>query len=56
MVKQLPASILRAGRDYPRNDAELCAWFPDDDAGLDDLEWLRWPDGFVCPHCKTTRS
>ena len=56
MVKQLPASLLRAGRDYPRNYAELCAWFRDDDACLDYLEWLRWPDGFVCPHCETTRS
>lgn len=27
------------------------AWFPDDDACLDYLDWLRWPEGFVCPHC-----
>lgn len=25
----LPTSDLRAGRDYPRNYAELHAWFPD---------------------------
>lgn len=24
---------------------------PDDDACLDYLDWLRWPDGFECPHC-----
>jgi transposase-like protein len=29
------------------------AWFPDDAACLDYLEWLRWPDGFICPQCKT---
>ncbi len=49
---QPPASALRPGRDYPRNHAELRAWFPDDEACLDYLDWLRWPDGFVCPRCK----
>ena len=44
---------LRAGADYPRNYAELRAWFPDDAACLDYLEWLRWPEGFVCPRCGT---
>jgi len=44
---------LRAGVDYPRNYAELRAWFPDDAACLDYLEWLRWPEGFVCPRCGT---
>ena len=56
MAKQLPASVLQAGRDYPRDYAELCAWFPDDAACLDYLEWLRWPEGFVCPHCGSSRS
>ena len=27
------------------------AWFPTDADCLDYLEWLRWPDGFVCPGC-----
>ena len=49
---QPPASALRAGRDYPRNYAELRAWFRDDEACLDYLDWLRWPDGFVCPRCR----
>ena len=51
-----PANTLRAGQDFPRNYAELRAWFPDDDACLDYLEYLRWPDGFACPRCKTARS
>jgi len=40
-----------AGRDYPGSYAELLAWFPDDGACLDYLEWLRWPEGFCCPRC-----
>ena len=51
MGTQLPAADLRAGRDYPFSYAELRAWFRDDDACIDYLEWLRWPDGFVCPRC-----
>ncbi|MCA1702909.1 MAG: transposase, partial [Actinobacteria bacterium] len=27
------------------------SWFPTDADCLDYLEWLRWPDGFVCPDC-----
>jgi transposase-like protein len=27
------------------------AWFGADDDCRDYLEWLRWPDGFVCPGC-----
>ena len=53
MPTVVPAFQLRAGVDYPRNYAELRAWFPDDAACLDYLEWLRWPDGFVCPRCET---
>ena len=37
--------------DYPRSWDELLAWFSDDAECLDYLEWLRWPEGFVCPHC-----
>lgn len=40
-----------AGRDYPRGWAELNAWFPDDDACLEYLRDLRWPQGFVCARC-----
>jgi hypothetical protein len=56
MTKQLPASALQGGHDYPRDYAELCAWFPDDDACLDYLDWLRWPDGFVGPRCGTAKN
>jgi transposase-like protein len=40
-----------AGKDYPGSYAELVAWFPDEAACIDYLEWLRWPDGFRCPRC-----
>jgi len=36
---------------YPASTGDLLAWFRTDADCLDYLEWLRWPDGFVCPHC-----
>jgi transposase-like protein len=42
---------LRAGRHYPRSTGEFQSWFTTDADCLDYLEWLRWPDGFVCPRC-----
>jgi len=42
---------LVAGQDYPGSCAELVAWFDEDWKCLDYLDWLRWPDGFVCPRC-----
>jgi transposase-like protein len=42
----------RAGEHYPRSIGELQAWFGTDADCLDYLEWLRWPDGFVCPRCR----
>lgn len=42
-----------AGVHYPGSLADVRAWFPDDAACLDYLDWLRWPDGFVCPHCQS---
>ena len=42
-----------AGKDYPARYADFLAWFGDDEACLDYLDWLRWPDGrFVCPFCQ----
>lgn len=40
-----------AGRDYPNSVGEVQSWFSTDADCLDYLEWLRWPDGFVCPAC-----
>jgi transposase-like protein len=44
-----PAPV--AGRQYPTSTGDLMSWFPTDADCLDYLEWLRWPDGFVCPDC-----
>lgn len=44
------------GKDYPGSYAEMRAWFPDDRACLDYLDWLRWGAGFVCPHCGGLKS
>ena len=40
-----------AGRDYPGSLPELRTWFRSDGDCVDYLDWLRWPDGFVCPWC-----
>jgi transposase-like protein len=45
------ATRRRAGRDYPASLGEFQSWFTTDADCLDYLEWLRWPDGFICPHC-----
>ncbi|MGH3500986.1 MAG: transposase, partial [Nocardioidaceae bacterium] len=39
------------GLHYPGSYDELRAWFPDDEACMDYLDWLRWPSGPVCPKC-----
>jgi transposase-like protein len=39
------------GAHYPRSTGEFQSWFATDADCLDYLEWLRWPDGFVCPRC-----
>ena len=43
---------IRGGTHYPRSLGEFQSWFATDADCLDYLEWLRWPDGFVCPRCE----
>ena len=45
-----------AGWHYPARVAEMRAWFRSDEACLAYLDWLRWPEGFVCPHCASTSA
>ena len=47
---------LLAGQDYPNSYAELRAWFNEDWKCLDYLDWLRWPEGFVCPWCASPQG
>ena len=46
-MKELPV----AGTDYPGSLPALRSWFRSDADCLDYLDWLRWPEGFVCPWC-----
>ncbi len=39
------------GIDYPRTLQEFDEWFFTEEACIDYLKRLRWPDGFVCPIC-----
>ena len=55
-IPQTRSKSPRAGVDYPRNYAEFLAWFPDDAACLDYLDWLRWKGGFTCPSCHGSKG
>lgn len=44
--------IPHASEHYPTSLGEFQAWFQTDADCLDYLEWLRWPEGFVCPECR----
>ena len=39
------------GAHFPRSDREFRAWFQDDNACLDYLDWLRWGNQLVCTSC-----
>jgi ISXO2-like transposase domain/Transposase zinc-ribbon domain len=41
-----------AGVHYPRSVGEFQSCFSTDADCLDYLEWLRWPEGFVCSDCR----
>jgi hypothetical protein len=41
------------GIDYPRTFEEFDARFSNEEACKEYLIRLRWPDGFICPLCKT---
>lgn len=45
-----------AGWHYPARIADLRVWFATDVGCWAYLDWLRWPDGFVCPHCASTAA
>ncbi len=40
-----------SGRHYPGSVGEFGAWFATDADCVDYVEWLRWPEGSVCPGC-----
>lgn len=42
------------GREYPNTYRGFVKMFPDNTACAAFLIWLRWPEGFICPACKTS--
>lgn len=42
--------------DRPPSIEDFMASYPDDYACAEHLAKKRWPDGFVCPHCKSDRG
>lgn len=45
-----------AANPYPRTFEEFLEWFSTEEGCSQYLEWIRWPDGFVCPECKGTKA
>ncbi len=41
---------------YPRTFEEFLDWFSSEKDCAKYLEWIRWPDGFVCPECGGTKA
>jgi len=42
--------------DYPKNFEEFITRFATENDCLDYIASLRWPDGFICPRCKSSKS
>lgn len=40
-----------SGQPYPRTFEEFLEWFSSEEDCVQYLEWIRWPQGFVCPAC-----
>jgi transposase-like protein len=41
---------------FPRTFEEFLEWFASEEDCKEYLEWIRWPDGFVCPECGGTQA
>lgn len=44
------------GIDYPETLQEFDEWFPTEQACLNYLQKIRWPNGFVCPVCNGRKA
>lgn len=47
----MPTPTLRSGEEYPATWVEFLERFSSEDACVQYLEKLRWPNGFACPRC-----
>jgi len=43
-------------KPYPRTFEEFIEWFSTEDDCAAYLEWIRWPNGFACPGCGSTKA
>jgi transposase-like protein len=43
-------------KEYPKTLAEFERQFPTETACVHYMYVLRWPDGFICPRCRTTKA
>lgn len=41
---------------YPRTFEEFLEWFSREEDCVSYLEWVRWPDGFICPECGAAKA
>ena len=52
-VRRVKATV---EQPYPRTFEEFLDWFSSEADCVEYLEWIRWPQGFVCPSCAATRG
>jgi transposase-like protein len=45
-----------AEQPYPLTFEQFLEWFPTEEDCTAYLEWIRWPEGFVCPGCGGTNA
>lgn len=50
------SNLLKSGIDYPKNWEQFIDWFHDDQACLDYIYKIRWPNGFICPRCHLNKT
>lgn len=55
MTSQLPYHPI-GGVDYPRTLQEFDKWFSTEQACIDYIFRLRWPEGFTCPVCNVHKG
>ena len=41
---------------YPRNFEDFLDWFSIEEDCAAYLEWIRWPAGFICPRCGSSKA
>jgi len=51
-------SFMKATADnpFPWTFEEFLEWFATEEDCATYLEWIRWPNGFVCPQCQGTKA